>query len=329
MVHDRSDDNQVGSPDAATVGDFSAQVALSLEATEQDIKDLAHSRQSFESDASLVRAREIVNAFRPVPQIIWRLCNYTLGRPGHINTLTTGHAFGLKKLFMHVGADPIMGLGRSNLNTSDVVYGVASDVIAAVAMMYAVSRRLQSMPFQKLWAPMLDEALLRANLGFCAGQMSERFGIGRSMLAGFAGRIGMVVLIATGDQNQAHEAVSALVTRADPQEIGRKVYGADPAHVAAMVLSASGCGRDAILGLGAFGLSKRAQAALDPFSALWLASTIIIENVLNSNAFLIEEGVWLTLGFDEPAEREELSAIAKTLKRSGHSWHWLARPDSE
>jgi hypothetical protein len=226
-----------------------------------------------------------------------------------------------------IGQDPILGLGNSKVSSNDVVNSVASDVIAATAIIYAVSRRLQAMPFVKLWEPMLDEALLRANLGFCVGQMSANFGIGRAMLAGYAGRIGIVVLIASGSELQAEQAVAGLARRASLSETARDVYGCDPAHISAMLLSAAGCSKDAILGVGAFGLSKRAQAGLDPFSELWLSAVTIIEHVLDNRASLVDEKMWLALGFDEVGEREELSKIAKTIKRSGHTWQWLAHPD--
>jgi hypothetical protein len=326
-MHKDSDDTVGWQPEPAGNGEFSLQIERSLETTEQEIRDLAHRRASFESDASLVEARRIVAAFRPVPQIIWRLCNYSIGRPGHINKLSSGHAFGLKKLMTAIGHDAILGLGQPKMSSSEVVSAVASDIIAATSIMYAVSRRLQSMPFGRLWEPMLDEALLRANLGFCVGQMSANFGIGRAMLAGFAGRIGIVVLIASGSESQAEQAVAGLARRASLSQTAREVYGCDPAHVSAMLLSAAGCSRDAILGVGAFGLSKRAQPGLDPFSALWLATLTIIDHVLDSSAYLIDEPTWIDLGFEETGERDELIKIAQTLKRSGHTWQWLARPD--
>lgn len=326
-MHKESDDTAGWKHDSARSGEFSSQIERSLETTEQEIRDLAHSLASFESDASLVQARRIVAAFRPVPQIIWRLCNYSIGRPGHINKLSSGHTFGLKKLMTNIGQDAILGLGHSKVSSSEVVTAVASDIIAATSIMYAVSRRLQSMPFGRLWEPMLDEALLRANLGFCVGQMSTNFGIGRAMLAGFAARIGIVVLIASGSESQAELAIAGLARRVSLSQIAREVYGCDPAHVSAMLLSAAGCSKDAILGVGAFGLSKRAQSGLDPFSALWLATLTIIEHVLDSSAYLIAEHTWIALGFEETGERDELIKIAKTLKRSGHTWQWLARPD--
>jgi hypothetical protein len=226
-----------------------------------------------------------------------------------------------------IGQDSILGLGQAKVSSNEVVTSVASDIIAATAIIYAVSRRLQAMPFVQLWGPMLDESLLRANLGFCVGQMSENFGIGRAMLAGFAGRIGMVVLIASGDESQAEQAVSRLARKASLSETAREVYGCDQAHVSAMLLSAAGCSKDAILGIGAFGLSKRAQVGLDSYSELWLSALTIIEHVLDSSTFLIDEKTWIVLGFDEAGEREELVKISKTLKLSGHPWQWLAHPE--
>jgi hypothetical protein len=328
-MHEDSDSINPELSKQAPQSEFADQIALSLEATEQDIRELAHSRHSFESDASLAQARKIVSAFRPVPQILWRLCSYAIGRPGHINNLTVGHVFGLKKLIVSIGRDPILGLGRSKVSTNEVVALVGSDIIAAASVIFAVSRRLQGMPLAKIWEPMFDEALLRANLGFCVGQMSEHFGIGRAMLAGFAGRIGMVVLLASGDESQAMRAVAALARRADLRETAHNVYGCDPAHVSAMVLSAAGCSRDAIVGVGAFGLPKKAQTGLDPHSTLWLSGLRIIEHVLRPSSYPIDEATWLSLGFDEVSERDELSSIARSLQRSGHAWSWLAHPDSD
>ncbi len=325
MVED-FDSSAEWKPEPNNYGEFASQIERSLETAEKEIRDLAHSRASVESDASLLQARRIIAAFRPVPPIIWRLCNFSIGRPGNINKLTTGHAFGLKKLMVAIGHDPLLGLDHSRASSNDVVAGVSSDIIAAASVMYAVSRRLRAMPFSKLWEPMLQEALLRANLGFCVGQMSSSFGVGRAMLAGYAGRIGIVALIASGTELQAEEAVAVLARKASLSQTAREVYGCEPAHVAAMLLSAAGCSKDANLGVGAFGLSKMTQLGLDASSMLWLSALTIIDHVLDGRAFEIEERMWLALGFDEIGERDELSKIAKTLKREGHPWGWLADP---
>jgi len=174
---------------------FAQQIADELGQIEEELNLFDTASNTSQTESSLKKARELVAEFRPIPQFIWRISNFTIGRAGRTNKLSDGNLFGLKKLVLAIGKDRVLGKGAPVLTTRAVLDSIPSDVIAAVAIIHGLGRRLQTKQFQAVWAPIIDDALLRAQIGYFVGMMSADFGPGRGMLAGFAGRIGLAVLI--------------------------------------------------------------------------------------------------------------------------------------
>jgi hypothetical protein len=306
--------------------DFDNHIAQELINGQQEVVEFTRSANPVDERAeeSYTRARELVNAARPVPQIIWRICSFVLGRPNNINQLSEGLLFGLKRLVLAIGSDPTLSAGRRKLSSvREVTEVVPSDLLAASAVMHAVCRRLQTKDLRGVWGPVLEDALLRAHIGFFVGSTLESFGSGRGMLAGFAGRVGLAVLIAQGTAEQAASAMTALSVGRQVDEITLEIYGAASLHVAGMVLLAAGCGRDALIGIGSFGMSKAHQKLMHPESRRWLAAFSIIENLRAETSEKIPEDVWDNLGLLKPSDRSELKQTAAMLASTGHRWGWL------
>jgi hypothetical protein len=306
--------------------DFDTHIAQELVNGQREVVEFTRSVNPVDERAeeSYSRAREIVKTERPVPQIIWRICSYTVGRANNVNKLSEGMLFGLKRLAMAIGKDPTLRGGRSNLSSvREVVDVVPSDLIAACAVMHAVCRRLQTKDLQSVWGPVLEDALLRAQIGFFAGAMSDTFGSGRAMFAGFAGRVGLAVLIAHGSAEQAASAMKGLAAGRHVDEITLEIYGAASLHVAGMVLLAAGCGRDALIGIGAFGMSKAHQKLMHPDARQWLAAFSIIENLRAETSETISQELWASLGLQAESSQKELKETVATLMSTGHRWEWL------
>ena len=271
------------------------------------------------------KAGDVVENFQPVPWFIWRLSNFVFGRNGRPNKVSEGLVLGLRRLLFAAASDKVLGSGQKVNNMREALKFVRSDVVAAVSVIHGISRKLHAGKFEKVWRPILDDAIIRAHIGFFVGQMNLDFGPGRGMLAGFAGRCGLAVLICTGDAVQADAAVKALALGEGAKQVGLQVYGVDPLQVSAMILSASGCGKDASFGV--VGYSVREEGDQD-FKVTgeqekWLAALGIIEGVRIGAALMVQPEYWEILGFHEEDDRQDLLELVKVLVRKGHGWNWL------
>jgi hypothetical protein len=303
---------------------FEAQIEADLLQSEADVRSIDIQSGVTDSADTLLNARRIVLEFQPAPQFIWRVVNFCLARPGRVNKLNDGQLFGLKTLLLNLGADPVLGKSGSPRNIRDVAESVPSDVIAAVSAIHAVCRKLKSRDFHAVWGPILDDALIRALLGFYVGQMNESFGPGRGMLAGFSGRAGLAVLVATGTTGQAQDAIALLSSGRSIQDVARELYGTDPLEVAAMILSACGLGKDAVLGVAGYaaGVSARIRSLTNE-QRRWLAALTVTDVARMGSLSDVPEELWSILGYDSREERQELGEIANTLKRRGHGLAWV------
>ncbi len=305
-------------------GKFEADVAKDLEYTE----DTARAAGAVDPDSiegrSWHRAREVVAGFKPVPSVIWRLSNYVFGRSGEVRPISEGFVFGLKKFLLAIASDPVLGAGEPVNDARRALSVVASDTLAAGAVIHAISRRLKGKKFERIWRPILDDALLRANIGFMVGERCAVFGSGRGMLAGFAGRSGLAVLIASGSTEEARKALEGLATGEDIALVGLKIYGCNPLQVSAMLLSASGVGKDAAFGSVSYALRDRAPDALsNPEQERWLAAFTITELIRMNQPEAVPAERWRVLNLGDERDQKDLIERVKPLLRRGHRWGWM------
>lgn len=308
-------DSSVGQGDS-----FSLELERTLQQTEKEVLTFA---SNVEEAETLSRARALVEKFQPVPWFIWRLSNFVFGKSGKINKISEGLVLGLRRLLFAAASDSVLGVGRKVNNVREALSVLPPDVIAAVSVMYAVNRRLSSRPHERIWKPILDDALLRAQIGYILAQNVTSFGPGRAMLAGFAGRVGLAIQIASGELDQARRSLELLATGAELGEVGLKLYGCEPLQVSAMTLSAGGCGRDAAFGTIGWSVKARRSRAQTDDQRRWLASFAIIEGVRLGKGDAVEPEMWDALGIQSGPQRTEFLDAAKQIVRRGHGWGWI------
>jgi len=308
-------------------GSFSNDIDSSIRETEQIIVQLGVAQDAIRQE-SWLRSRELVESFQPVPWFIWRLSNFVFSSAEENPVVTEGLVFGLRRLMFAAASDPVLGSGGKVNRVRQALETLPADLVAAVSVIHAICRRISSHDHERIWRPILDDALLRCRIGCVLGELAPDFGRGCGMLSGFAGRAGLVVLIASGTIEQARQALELLATGSDTSEVGLKIFGCDPIQVSAMLLSASGCGRDAAFGTVSYSLfdpknPSEIEIQVEPQQFRWLAAFAIIENVRTNRAGDIPEIFWESLGLEQSDKREALLENAKLVVRRGHGWQWL------
>lgn len=313
----------------AETDSFAQELERTLRETEQAVIGLEGSESDAVQGKSWQKARALVAEFRPVPLFIWRLSNFVLGKPGVINKASEGLVFGLRRLLFAAASDPVLGVGRKVNDVRSALDVLPADVVAACAVIHAISRRLPSKQFERIWRPILDDAVLRAQIGLYVGREDPSFGAGRGMLAGFAGRCGLAMLISSGELDQARKALEMLATGAEIKNVGLALYGCDPLQISAMTLSASGCGRDAAFGTVSYssagGSSSGDKIASAPTSQkAWYAAFFITEHIRTGRSEKISSEIWDLLGISDDTVRASITEKSKLALRRGHGWNWLA-----
>lgn len=303
------------------VEDYSAQLEQTLAQTEKEVL------QASEGNApAWTRARIIVEKLQPLPLFIWRLNNIVLGKPGLIGTVSDGMVFGLRRLMFAAASDDILGVGRKVNSVPKALEILPADVVAAISVLYAVCKKLANHPQERIWRPILEDAIIRAQIGHLVGSGDPSFGSGRGMLAGFAGRAGLVVQMASGEVEQARIALDRLAQGALIKEIGLQIYQCEPLQVSAMLLSAVGCGRDAAFGTVAYSGSSSKHVVENEEQQRWLSAFSIIENSRIGKMDRVTAQEWAGLGFEDPENIELVKQEARRLVRRGPSWVWLINP---
>ena len=312
-------------PESGPAADaFSVELEKTLNETQSEVVQLtASAHPDPTGESSWLLARRLVERFQPVPWFVWRLTNFTLGRPGAINVVGEGLVLGLRRLLFAAASDTVLGVGEKVNDVRRTLKILPSDVVAAVAVIHAVCRRLGSRQFERIWRPILEDALVRAQIGHAVGAQIEGFGPGRAMLAGFAGRAGLVIQIASGEIEQARRSLEMLATGVEIRDVGLRLYSCEPLQVSAMMLSAAGCGRDAAIGTASFASGLVGAGRNLAEQQRWLSAFTLIEHLRMGTASRVAEEHWTTLGFEDNTMRDEIMALAKRAIRRGHGWGWI------
>ena len=226
-------------------------------------------------------AARIVREFHPVPRMVWVIIRNVYGRVGTSTHKIDPMIFSdVEPLIVKAAHDKTLGaqppaptppgapqksviMSRQAIsakpdpapaaaaapeieirNLEHAVSIIGSDVAGSICFIHAICRRVANSVAEKVWRPILDDALLRAHMGYLVGKNSRVFGPGRGMMAGFCGRSGLAILIGSGTMEQAHSALSWLAAGVEIGEICIKVYGCNPLQVAAMAAVSAGFNRD-------------------------------------------------------------------------------------
>lgn len=304
-------------------GAFAVEVERTLSRTESEVI-LGQPELSSEEVHAWRTATGIVKQLQPVPWFIWRLSNFVFAGTRSNTRISEGFVLGLRRLLFAAASDPLLGKGEKVNNMRVALDVLAPDVIAAVSIIHAVCRKLSSRGLERIWRPILDDALLRARLGFWVGCEEKSFGSGRGMLAGFSGRGGLAILLATGTPEQAKLALELLASGEEIGSVGYEVYQCHPVQVSAMLLSICGVGCDAAFGTAAYVANQGPQRLSSHEQKQWLSTFTIIELVRTNRIDSISEDDWAILGHTEAAARKELKDEALKAIRRGHGWSWLS-----
>ena len=302
---------------------FEVELEKTLQQTERDVLGKRVEASSPDQARSWIKARQVIQKFQPVPWFIWRLSNFVLGTPGQINKVSEGFVLGLRRLIFAAASDPILGSGEKVNDIRKALKTVSPDVIASVSVIHAVCRRLATRQFERIWRPILEDAILRCHIGCFVGQNDENFGAGRGMLAGFASRCGLAVLLSTGELDEARRALELLATGKEIADVGMQIYECNPLQVSAMLLSAAGCGRDAAFGTVSYAYNDKNSVVENDEQLKWLAAFTITENIRVGKIDQIEPKLWEALSLDEGESKQYVLELSKKIIRRGHSWGWL------
>ncbi len=305
----------------APAEEFAAQLSKTLAETESEVI-AATGKNSEGGVESWHRARVIVEQFKPAPWFIWRLSNFVFSNSAQVGVLPQGFMLGLRRLLFAAASDSILGVGGKVNNVHKALKILRAEVIGAISVIHSISRKLQGGQHERIWRPILDDAILRAQIGYILGSSAASFDPGRMMLAGFAGRCGLAIQISTGSLEQAHKSLDLLSKGEELRRVGLKVYQAEPLQVSAMVLTAAGCGRDAAFGTVNFAVRTNSEG-LEPTQLKWLAAFSVVEYLREGKIGKISEEFWHTLGFNDKDVRNELNEQIKKMVRKGHEWGWL------
>lgn len=282
-------------------------------------------------------ARRLVSRFRPTPAVLWPIMRNVFGRTKEpLSGSSQEMAFlSLSPLIYRALEDS--GI-KENLNLpaqpnverlqlSDAVGCLGMDIAAALCYMHAISRRIAATMSDRIWRPIIEDALLRAQIGYYVGGNSAEFGYGRGMLAGFAGRAGLAIQIASGDMLQAQQTLEALAGGAEMKQAGLRIYRCEPLQVSAMALTAAGCSRDAAIGISSFSVQdKTIKRGSERYR--WLAAFSIIEQLRMGSTENIRRSHWRALEYEKDSI-DDLKARIQTLLRLGHSWGWVTEALAE
>jgi hypothetical protein len=308
--------------DALSAPDSKSAVEEAKPAQVSSLNEVLNSEIVADAKSAWQLARNKVEKFKPLPWFIWRLSNSVFTKTSGQEEINEGMLLGLRRLVFAAASDPVLGTGSKVNILKKALTILRPDVIAAVAILHCICKRLPHFGNQRVWQTMLDDGLINSQIGFEVGRISKNFSLGRALLAGSASKIGLAILVATGDSRQAQELMEEFSTGRSPESACLKVYGCDASQIAAVLLAYCGCGTDSASGISQSNLSANSIQQLSPSVAAWAASSKVIK-ILTDNKDKESLNPYLNILGAEPSASIELTNKSKQLQRNGHSWEWL------
>ena len=223
-------------------------------------------------------ASGIVKRVKPVPWIFWVMIRTVYGRSridagkGQKSSADPMTFSILENLIMRAVQDSELAQGvdsKTIKNLTGAVNVLGIEVTASLCFIHSVCMRVSRSLNDRMYRAIIDDALIRARLGVLLGTGSKSLGIGKPLLAGFAGRAGLAVQLASGTEQQARKALNSLASGKDISKMGFDVYGCDPLQVAALTLIAAGCHQEIAFGVASFSLPSSVEE-MNKEQLLWL-----------------------------------------------------------
>ncbi len=274
-------------------------------------------------------AGKLVSDFRLVPPVIWGIGRAVFGKDGSIGEIHAGVFLPLATLVRYAAKQKPFGRGNEKDAPGDsveelrrAVTKIGGDVLGALCVMHPVCRRVSVSMSESLWRPLLNDALLSAQIGYLLGKYAEAFGRGRAMLAGFVARSGVPTMIAMLDEKQRETVSEEIKQGASINEWTKTLFGCEPLQISLLSLTAGGCSREAALGIA---MSLNASTRPEPGSVCeqWLASYTIIEEIRIGNREKISKSHWSALGIESEDAKEKFFEDVDDLIKRNINWQWL------
>jgi hypothetical protein len=285
--------------------------------------DLLSSCSSYANEDNLIVASDIIRQFKPVPWFIWRLTNYVFSQNSGRKDLPEGFVLGLRRLLFAAASDPALGSGEKVNSLRIALETLAPCTIAAITAIHGICRKLVASEHERLWRPVLDDALIRARIGYLIGKKDSEFTPGKGMLAGFVGSAGLAVMFASSSENRASAVLEMVAKGTDVGDAADDIYGCHSLIVGAMLLSAIGCGSNAASGVMASLSSTPHEIINNNEQAHWLAATDIVEAVRTGASKQVPSISWRSLGIELESSQQEIVKNSKKYIRNDHGLHWL------
>ena len=143
------------------------------------------------------------------------------------------------------------------------------------------------------------------------------------MLAGFSSRSGLILLLSSDEIEKAQMVLEDIATGESMSQAAAKVYGCDPMHVSAMLVSAAGCSADAASGIVPSSSADSISLVKSGEQLRWLSVLALCEALRQGEAEDISERYWEALNLGHPGRRTILMDEVRKLSRRGHGWSWI------
>jgi hypothetical protein len=268
-------------------------------------------------------AADVVKKIIPVPRLFWIIIHSVYGKSGEVREVDPMTFSMLENLIIKAieDKDLVKKPVNEKVNLSRAVEALGSDVSASLCFVYSLSRRVSSHLNERIYRAIMDDALLRTRLGVMVGSEVPHIGIGKSLLAGFAGRAGLAVQLASGTEEEAKKALSGLATGKDISKVCYEVYGCDSLQVAALSLVAGGFSKDIALGIAAYSLpAEELIPGTEQYN--WLSLFSVLENLRINKLDSVPQDYWDNLGIDSDI-REKIEISSQKVFRGGHKFNWI------
>lgn len=275
-------------------------------------------------------AADIVKKIVPIPRIFWVIINSVYGRSGELRDVDPITFSIIENLLQRAIYDNDLineVTKKDNFNLREVVALLGSDVSASLCYVYSVSRKVSRNLSERIFRAIIDDALLRARLGVLLGIEVPQIGVGRALLAGFSGRAGLAIQLASGNEDEAKIALSGLATGKDIGQVCQDVYGCDSLQVAALSLVAGGVNKEIALGISSFNNGGK-DLIIGSEQYKWFLIFSILENLRLNKLDSIPISYWSYFGVDSSSVDKIVKSTHK-IYRSGHKFSWILRPLTE
>jgi hypothetical protein len=273
---------------------------------------------------SWVTAEEILDKFQITPFSVKRIANLSLGCNDRIfvppATLFLGHELALKWLQFdeHISAEKDLSTCS---DIKSLIDNCGADVVVVCLVIHSICRGLAKQPLRRIWSAMLDDALIRARIGYLVASNRECFGAGRGMLVGLISRIGLAILLATGGQQRATKTLKLLAEGRLVKEATYSCYGCDSLYLSALILLNYGLGQDATLGILSYGSSY--FKPVNEYQEDWHDCFIIVEMAKMGVFEKIPETILQRFNLDSARKLGLFRKNVQEIIRNGHKLQWI------